>query len=165
MALKKMTNETLILFERLIGRTEDPSKKELLTLIRKLVDRVDDLEGQIESLESALNLDKAANVQAAFGISENLAHLLIMLSDGKPKNKEALHAGLYYRRPDVDAPETKIIDTLVCKLRKYIEPHHIEIGTVWGSGYQITSGLDAVMAAIESAEPAGAQIISLAAVR
>jgi DNA-binding response OmpR family regulator len=160
-----MQHETLLQFERLVGRTEDPSKKELLTLIRKLVDRVDDLEGQIESLESALNLDRTANVQAAFGISENLAHLLIMLSDGKPKNKEALHAGLYYRRPDIDAPETKIIDTLVCKLRKYIEPHHIEIGTVWGSGYQITEGLDIVCSAIESAEPAGGKVISLAAVR
>jgi hypothetical protein len=57
------------------------------------------LEGQIESLESALNLDKTANVQAAFGISENLAHLLIMLSDGKPKNKEALHAGALLPAP------------------------------------------------------------------
>lgn len=160
-----MQHETLIMFERLVGRAENPLNRELLSLMRKMVDRIDDLEGQIESLESALNLDKTANVQAAFGISENLAHLLIMLSDGKPKNKEALHAALYYRRPDIDAPETKIIDTLVCKLRKYIEPHHIEIGTVWGSGYQITSGLDAVMSAIESAEPAGAKVINLAAVR
>lgn len=160
-----MQHETLTMFQRLVARAETPLNRELLSLIVKMVDRIDDLEGQISSLESALNLDRTANVQAAFGISENLAHLLIMLSDGKPKNKESLHAGLYYRRPDIDAPETKIIDTLVCKLRKYIEPHHIEIGTVWGSGYQITSGLDVVCAAIESAEPAGAKVISLAAVR
>lgn len=144
-----MQHETLIMFERLVARSDDPSKKELWTLIRKLVDRIGNLEGQIGSLESALNLDKVANVQAAFGISENLAHLLIMLSDGKPRNKEALHAGLYYKRPDIDAPETKIIDTLVCKLRKYIGPHKIEIATVWGSGYEITSGLDVVTSAIE----------------
>lgn len=165
MGAATMQRETLTMFERLVARAENPLNRELLSLMRKMVDHIYDLEGQIESLESALNLDKTANVQAAFGISENLAHLLIMLSDGKPKNKEALHAGLYYRRPDIDAPETKIIDTLVCKLRKYVEPHHIEIGTVWGSGYQITEGLDVVCAAIESAEPSGGKIISLAAVR
>lgn len=160
-----MQIETLTLFERLVGRTDDPSKKELLTLIRKLVDRIGELEGQVESLESALNLDKTANVQAVFGISEALAQILIMLSDGKPRNKEALHAALYFRRPDIDAPETKIIDTLISKLRKYVEPHGIQIGTVWGSGYRLTAGEDVVMAAIESAQPTGGKIISLVALR
>lgn len=159
-----MQHETLILLERLVARSDDPSKKDLGFLIRKLVGRVDELEGQVASLVSALNLDRTANVQAAFGISEALAQILIMLSDGKPKNKEVLHAALYYQRPDVDAPETKIIDTLISKLRKYIEPHGIEISTVWGSGYRLTAGEDVVMAAIERAEP-GAKIISLAAVR
>ena len=160
-----MQHETLVQFERLIARSSTPLNRELLSLMRKMVERIYDLEGQIENLESALNLDKTANVQAAFGISENLAHLLIMLSDGKPKNKEALHAALYYRRPDVDAPEVKIVDTLICKLRKYIEPRGVEIGTVWGSGYQISEGIDVVCAAIESAEPAGGKIISMVAVR
>lgn len=134
-------------------------------LLKKAIGRVGELEGQVESLESVLNLDKAANVQAVFGISEALAQILIMLSDGKPRNKEALHAALYYRRPDIDAPETKIIDTLISKLRKYIEPHGIQIGTVWGSGYRLTAGEDVVMAAIESAQPTGGKIVNLAAVR
>ena len=158
-------HETLIMFERLVARSDDPSKKELWTLIRKLVDRIGNLEGQIGNLESALNLDRTANVQAAFGISEALAQILIMLSDGKPKNKEALHAALYYQRPDIDAPEVKIIDTLICKLRKYVSKHGVEIDTVWGNGYRLTAGEDVVMSAIESAEPAGGKIISLAAVR
>jgi DNA-binding response OmpR family regulator len=160
-----MQHETLILLERLVGRTDDPSKKELLTLIVKLVGRIDKLEGQVESLQSALNLDKTANVQAAFGISEALAQILIMLADGKPRNKESLHAALYFQRPDIDAPETKIIDTLISKLRKYVAKHGIEIGTVWGNGYRLTAGEDVVMAAIERAEPAGGKLISLAAIR
>lgn len=149
-----MQHETLAQIERLVTRAENPLNRELLIMLRKMADRVYSLEGQVESLESALNLDKTANVQAAFGISENLAHLLIMLSDGRPRNKESLHAGLYYQRPDIDMPETKIIDTLACKLRKYIEPHNIEISTVWGSGYQLTKGLEIVQAAIEQGRAA-----------
>lgn len=141
--------DILVQIEKVIGRTADPERKELLALIMKMVDRIGSLEGQVQSLESVLNLDKTANVQAAFGLSENLAQLLIMLSDGKPKNKSALHAALYYDRPDIDAPEVKIVDTLLCKLRKYTDQHGIEISTVWGAGYQITGGVDVVLTAIE----------------
>ncbi len=160
-----MQYETLALLERLVARSSDPSKKDLGALIRKLVSRIDDLEGQVASLQSVLNLDRTANVQAAFGISEALAQILIMLSDGKPKNKEVLHAALYFQRPDIDMPEVKIVDTLLSKLRKYTDKHGIEISTVWGSGYQIVGGIDVVLAAIERAEPAGGKIINLAAVR
>lgn len=161
-----MQHETLAMLERLVARSEDPAKKEILVLLKKAIGRVGELEGQVESLESVLNLDKAANVQAAFGMSENLAHLLIMLSDGKPKNKEALHAGLYYRRPDIDMPEVKIVDTLLSKLRKYTDRHGIEIRTVWGSGYEITSGLPIVLAAMEQGKiAASVDAKILAAVR
>lgn len=160
-----MQHEILTLFERLVARSDDPAKKEILVLLKKAICRIGDLEGQVESLEAVLNLDKAANVQAAFGMSENLAHLLIMLSDGKPKNKEALHAGLYYRRPDIDMPEVKIVDTLLSKLRKYTDRHGIEIQTVWGAGYQIVRGADVVIAAIEQGRVTGGKIISMAAVR
>lgn len=121
----------------------------LLMLLEEQAARIDALEGRVIDLEQALQIDKAANVQAAFDISETLAQLLIMLADGKPRNKERLHAGLYYRRPEIDEPEVKIMDTLVCKLRKHVEPFGIEIATVWGSGYRIVAGLPAVRSAIE----------------
>jgi hypothetical protein len=112
---------------------------------------IDRLRGQVSDLEQALRLDATANVQAAFDVSETLAQLLILLADGKGHQKEHLHGALYYRRPDVDAPEQKICDTLICKLRKHLEPHGVEIRTVWGAGYQIVAGLDVVHAAIEHA--------------
>jgi DNA-binding response OmpR family regulator len=124
----------------------------LLMLIEDLLARVDQLEGQVHDLELALHLDSVANVQAAFDISETLAQLLIMLADGKPRNKERLHAALYYRRPDIDAPDTKIMDGLVCKLRKHVEPFGVQISTVWGNGYRLTAGLDVVRAAAEFAD-------------
>lgn len=123
----------------------------LLMLIEQQALRIDLLEGQVYDLEQALHLDKAANVQATFGLSETLAQLLILLSDGKPKNKDKLHAALYYRKPEVDAPDAKITDTLFCKLRKHIASHGVKIATVWGSGYQIVEGLQVVLSAMEFA--------------
>ncbi|MER9912829.1 hypothetical protein NKJ71_19575 [Mesorhizobium sp. M0050] len=160
-----MHHETLAILERLVARSGDPSKKEILVLLKKAIGRIDQLDGQVESLVSVLNLDRTANVQAAFRLPEQLAQLLIMLSDGKPRNKESLHAALYFRRPDRDMPEVKIIDTLLSKLRKSIAPYGIEIGTVWGGACRLTAGEDVVMAAIESAQPSGAKVIDLAALR
>ncbi|WP_031237693.1 hypothetical protein [Mesorhizobium sp. LNJC405B00] len=124
---------------------------ELLALIRNLVDKVDDLEGQVESLGLALKLDRAANTQAAFGIPENLAQLLIMLSDGMPHSRESVHGVLYFRRPEIDLPELRVVDSLVYQLRKSVKPHGVVIATIWGTSVQITSGLDLVRSAMETA--------------
>lgn len=120
----------------------------LLILLEEQIARIDELEGQVSDLEQALHLDATANVQAAFNIAETLAQVLILLSDGKPRSKEQIHGALYFRRPDTDVPEIKITDTLLCKLRKHIAPHGVQISTVWGSGYQIVAGLDVVRAAV-----------------
>lgn len=148
-----MQHETLIQFERLVSRYGDPSKRDLGALILKLVNRVNDLEGQIESLESALKLDRTANTQAAFGIPETLAQILIILSDGLPHSREAIHGVLFFRRPEIDVPELKNIDSLVYQLRKATKAHGIVIDTIWGTSVQITSGLDIVLAAMETAVP------------
>lgn len=127
----------------------------LLILLEDQAVRIDALEGRVHDLEQALQIDGAANVQSAFGVTEILAQLLIMLADGKPRNKERLHAGLYYLRSEHEEPEVKIMDTHVCKLRKHLEPFGVEITTVWGTGYRITAGLEVVRAAIEHAAPYG----------
>lgn len=124
----------------------------LLLLLEEQAAQIDVLEGRVQDLTLALRLDATANVQSAFGISESLAQLLILLVDGKPRSKEQLHAGLFYRRPDVDAPDTKLIDTLVCKLRKQIKQFGVELTTVWSAGYKITAGAHVLRSAIEGSD-------------
>ena len=36
-----------------------------------------------------------------------------------------------------DEPEIKIVDVVVCKLRKKLKPLALSIDTVWGSGYRM----------------------------
>ena len=134
--------------------TADPtSRKELVSLLAKAIKRNDELEGQVRDLEFALQFDQTVSVQAAFGLTEALAQILVMLADGKPKNKERLHAALYYKRPNGDAPDIKVMDKLVSVLRKQVEPFGINIGTLHGTGYHLVGGLDVVRAVLEGKQP------------
>ena len=50
-------------------------------------------------------------------------------------SKDAIMAALYW---DKDEPgEEKIIDVLVCKIRKKLNPYGIDIKTHWGRGYYL----------------------------
>lgn len=124
----------------------------LMSLLQETLARVDVLEDRVHDLELALGYDKVASLQVAFGLTENLAELLVMLSDGKAWSKERLYAGLYYRRPEIDAPEIKILDTIACQLRKRLKPHGVEIETVWSSGYRLRAGIEIVRSAIAQDE-------------
>lgn len=124
---------------------------DLFNIIAHQAAEIDSLKGEKQALEQAMQIDRSANVQAAFGVSETLAHVLILLSDGKPRSKEALHSGLYYRRPEVDQPEQKILDTIASKLRKSVRQYGIEIETIWSGGLQIVAGLRVVQSAMEFA--------------
>ncbi len=53
----------------------------------------------------------------------------------KVVGKPALMDALYFDRV-ADEPEAKIVDILVCKLRKKIRHSGYEIETVWGHGYR-----------------------------
>ena len=50
-------------------------------------------------------------------------------------SKDAIMAALYW---DKDEPgEEKIVDVLICKIRKKIKPYGIDIKTHWGRGYYL----------------------------
>lgn len=52
--------------------------------------------------------------------------------------REAAMAALYSDRPD-DAPDQKIVDVFICKLRKKTRPYGVAIDTVWGQGWRLNS--------------------------
>lgn len=53
---------------------------------------------------------------------------------GKLITRERLLANLYL--VEADEPQIKIIDVIVCKLRKKLSPLDVDIQTVWGRGYR-----------------------------
>jgi two-component system, cell cycle response regulator CtrA len=54
-------------------------------------------------------------------------------------SKEALFEAVYADRYlDNDEPEIKIVDVLVCKLRKKLAPFKLTIETLWGRGYALS---------------------------
>lgn len=65
-----------------------------------------------------------------FGVFEQLH-----AANGAVKTKETLLAGLYWH--EQDAAEIRIIDALICKMRKKLKGLGVEIGTVWGQGYRL----------------------------
>lgn len=55
---------------------------------------------------------------------------------GRSRTKEQIMNVLYSLRIDRE-PELKIVDVLVCKIRKKMKGFPIAIQTVWGTGYRI----------------------------
>lgn len=51
-------------------------------------------------------------------------------------SKIKIYAALYADRID-EPPEPKIVDVLVCKIRKKLAAQEIDIETVWGWGYRL----------------------------
>jgi hypothetical protein len=50
-------------------------------------------------------------------------------------SKSTLYHALYGGLGDDEQREPKIVDVMVCKLRKKLRQHNIEIETIWGVGY------------------------------
>ena len=55
---------------------------------------------------------------------------------GKVVTKAQLHDAMYFERAE-DAPEVKIVDVQICKMRKRLKDSRFQIETVWGHGYKL----------------------------
>lgn len=85
-----------------------------------------------------LEISRERRVQliAAFRLTPHEATLLGVLLNSRLLSKDlALHA-LVDPGSD-DYPEEKILDVYICKLRKRLKPHGIEIRTFWAEGYHL----------------------------
>lgn len=86
-----------------------------------------------------------ADLCRRYGFTGNEARLfLIMHRATGVLDKQTMHNRLYADRID-EAPDTKIIDVIVCKIREKIKGTHWRVETAWGVGYQLvqTEVLDA----------------------
>lgn len=77
----------------------------------------------------------------ALGLTRSESRLFSALVPNAIVSKEHLLNALYFDRPG-DEPDAKIIDVLVCKIRKKLEeagsPYSIK--TIWGRGFVLRAG-------------------------
>lgn len=68
------------------------------------------------------------------------AMLAVMLKRNEV-TKEQLHSVIEQNRPTAGKEETdlKMVDVMICKLRKKLKPYDLEIKTLWGMGYLISA--------------------------
>lgn len=97
---------------------------------------VDDLERAVQLHEEHTGDQAVANLAKYFGLSGKEADLLALLSDGRIHSKVNILESLYFTNAD-DAPEIKIIDVYVCKIRKKLVGSNILVNTAWGNGYYV----------------------------
>ena len=100
------------------------------SVLQALRDRVDEL----EELVGVRQRD-----EWALPLSAMQEKLVGLLRKSAVVNKERAYVAMYGARPECDQPvDFKIIDTMICNIRKKLAPYEIEISTKWGQGYYLS---------------------------
>jgi len=68
-------------------------------------------------------------------LTETEAVIVGVLHDRDIATTDCIMANLY---SGSDRPEPKIIDVMICRIRKNFKKYGIEIETVWGQGYSLS---------------------------
>lgn len=102
------------------------------------------LRERVEQLERLLADHYAPPVE--WRLTQHEARVFGVLRARELATKDAILAGLYGHLAG-DAPEAKIVDVFICKLRKKLQPFGIVIETIWGQGYRLAAESRARVAA------------------
>lgn len=89
----------------------------------------------VANYENALGADFGPHV--ALGLTATEARLVGLLVKHGSVTKDRIMSALYGLRSDVEEPDIKIVDVLVCKARRKLAGFGIKIGTIWGQGYSM----------------------------
>lgn len=127
-----------------LSALEEEKNKQL-----KLLERVRALEGEVRLRDNLYGKDLTDNsfdrqeeklksefpFYGRFTIQEREIFRILLRHKGKLVRKETIYQTLFSHKPDVDWPEDKTIDVVICKMRKKIGlTSPWEIHTVWGEG-------------------------------
>ena len=106
---------------------------ELLALRRE----VETLRDTLEAMRGALASDAGVKIIELAKLTYNERMLLGLLMRRHRATKDQMMTMLYADRPD-EEPGSKILDVMICKMRKKLSPHGVEIRTIHGAGYELT---------------------------
>ena len=99
------------------------------------------LRDRVLELEDALGLTAEIPyplVPQHTGMTKSLAKLFCLLIHRPFVSRDAAYTVLFGGRPECDQPAGKIIEPMVCNLRKTLRRYDISIETRWGMGYYMT---------------------------
>lgn len=85
---------------------------------------------------------------AVFKLSAHEERTLKALLSRKEWTREALYESIYLYSNEPNIPDMRMIDTVICKLRRKIKPWGIEIETLYGQGFRIAPAMRAYAAKI-----------------
>lgn len=104
-------------------------------LIDQLRDQISLLRERNRQLENMLAPDTVV-APLEWGLTASEQRVFAHLTTRDVCTKASLVTALYSTRVDVE-PGPKIVDVFVCKMRKKLTPHGVQIETVWGQGYSL----------------------------
>lgn len=109
-----------------------PSRSEIA-----MRERIEELEELVRQLKEQLVPPLTFPLQ--FKLTSSETNLLAFLYARAPHviPRERINAALWL--DDGVAPYVKIIDVLVCKLRKKLAPFGVDVETSWGVGYRLSA--------------------------
>lgn len=101
--------------------------------------RIAELQATIERLqeENAALVEQLVELKPPpvdYRLTASEARIVACLARRPMASKSQLMLALYAGRVN-DEPDIKIVDVLICKVRKKLEPLGISIKTRWGQGY------------------------------
>ena len=105
---------------------------ELLALRRE----VETLRDALEAMRGALTSDAGVKIIELAKLTYSERMLLGLLMRRHRATKDQMMTMLYADRPD-EEPDSKILDVMICKMRKKLSPHGVEIRTIHGAGYEL----------------------------
>lgn len=117
-------------------------------LIEELRARIDELEAENDALRA--QPARVWEPPVVLGLTGAQAAILRRLRAGSGcVSKQQLLDALCEGRLD-DPPQIKIVDVLICHVRRKTAPWGVVIDTIWGRGYELTAAGRAALAAVEA---------------
>ena len=98
---------------------------------------VEALRDALEAMRGALTSDAGVKIIELAKLTYSERMLLGLLMRRHRATKDQMMTMLYADRPD-EEPDSKILDVMICKMRKKLSPHGVEIRTIHGAGYEFT---------------------------
>jgi two-component system, cell cycle response regulator CtrA len=127
---------------------------ELQRLVERYKMRCDVLDRENDELRERLKVSQGKEPPIAqkmlFGLTNAENVILTELIRRESLSKNGARRALYSHRIDDNIPAEKIVDVFVCKMRKKLKRHGIEIATAWGAGYYLTPAMKRAVESLTS---------------
>lgn len=112
--------------------TPDDTRHSLLSELTNLRAQLDDAQYTLREMHEAARFE-SDSFHGVAGLSKSEAKIVSAIVRHGTISKSGLYFALYGNADD--APEPKVIDVLMCKIRKKLGLHGISVVTHWGSGF------------------------------